>query len=112
MVERIERIISLSVGTTAAEDWFKTFQQISEIATALDKSEDFTYISVSSTVAGTDDGSEGDPDGLYYDDKTLDKVRRALWVVLANKSEGIPASVITDMITEMQNEGIFFRERR
>lgn len=111
MDNEISRLVSLSVGTETAEEYVHVFQDISELARNLMVS--YKYVTVSANIIDTeDDKPEGDPDGLYYDDKTLDKVRRALWAVLANKSEGLPASVITDMITEMQNEGIFFRERR
>lgn len=42
--------------------------------------------------------------GEHYDDKTLDKVRRALGEV------GLPMQAATDAITVMQNHGILFRE--
>lgn len=107
-----DRIISLTVGTVGAEDWFKTFQQISEIATALDKADDFNYVSVSSSVVEDNPQPEGDPEGLYHDDETLTKVRRALVRVLELRRNNVPDQLITDLITEMSSEGILFRERR
>ena len=46
--------------------------------------------------------------GEYHDDKTLDRVRRALLTILGGNIDG---QHITDLISEMQNEGILFRER-
>lgn len=106
-----DRIISLSVGTKSDDEWTHTFHQISAIATDLDRASDFTYVSVSSSIVGDDDPIDSDGE-LYYDQETLTKVRRALWNVLANKTEDLPASVLDDLISGMQNEGILFRERR
>lgn len=111
-MEKVNRIISLSVGTSGAEDWFRTFQQVSEIATALDKAKDFTYISVSSTVADDDDEPECDPQGLYHDDNTLMKVRSALVKVLDLHQVEPSGNLVTNLIIQMQHEGILFREQR
>jgi hypothetical protein len=48
-------------------------------------------------------------DDLHYDDKTLDKVRDALHCILGGN---IRDQRLTDCISEMQNRGILFRERR
>lgn len=44
-------------------------------------------------------------DEVYYDDKTLDKVRKVLENYVAFEKD------VTDVITDLQNVGILFRER-
>lgn len=98
----VERLISVTVGTKEAEEWFATFQELSELAANLGAAHH--YVSVSSVVR--DEQSEDDYDDLYYDDKTLDKVRTAL------REHGMGHTLITSAISDMQNAGILFRERR
>lgn len=51
-------------------------------------------------------------EAVTYDENTMIKVRRALENVLGGVQEPTAtAQIITDCITEMQNEGILFRER-
>lgn len=105
----VQRLVSLTVGTNdEAYDYFQIFNQISEIATDLDKANHFGYINVSSQRVDDEDAeTEKEPrsEPLHYDEFTLMKVRRALL------KYGISDNICTDLITNMQNEGILFRER-
>ena len=108
-----DRMISMSLITDGAESWMESFQKVSEIATDLEKSESFKHISVTATRMDVDDSApEIDPQGLYFDENTLTKVRRALKHVLEQRAQYVPESMITDLVIEMQNEGILFREQR
>lgn len=101
-----DRIISLTVGTKEAEEWFRTFQEISELAANLGASHH--YVSVSSSVCAETFETEMEVgnDDLYYDENTLMKVREALGKFLKDDHQ------IKDVINEMRNAGILFRERR
>jgi hypothetical protein len=96
------RLISLTVGTQEAEEWFRTFQEISELAANLGASHH--YVSVSSI--DPEEQSEEDYEDLYYDEKTLEKVGRVLL------NHGIDLERIPSVLSEMKNAGILFRERR
>lgn len=102
-------LISLSVGTKDAEVWHQTYQELSELAANLGAVHD--YVTVSSALVGGDDDVETE-DELYHDEETLTKVHAAIGkALLANTDEAHP-DWITDIITEIQNAGILFRERR
>lgn len=47
-------------------------------------------------------------DSTTYDDETLDKVRKGLMRSLGSV---VNSETVTGMISQMQNEGILFRER-
>jgi hypothetical protein len=103
-------LISLTVGTEGAEEWFRAFQDLSELANNLGTVHH--YVSVSSSAVGNE---ESDPidDDVYYDDNTMVKVREALVSTLSRLGSGTSASQAADaVILELQNAGILFRERR
>lgn len=104
----MDRLISLSVGTEGAEDYFSTFQDVSELARNMGAVHNYVNVTASAVDAPVDDA----PEELYHDENTINKVRQALWAALASKTEDIPASILDDMINSMQNVGILFRERR
>ncbi len=52
---------------------------------------------------------EEQSEDLFHDEGTLMKVRHAFWEVLGNT---VRERQITDIISEMQNTGLLFRERR
>lgn len=99
----MDRLISLSVGTDGAEDYFRTFQDISELARNLGAVHDYVTVSASAVVGGSDDEPDED---LFYDENTLVKVREAIM------RRGIKDDLATLIITDLQNAGILFRERR
>lgn len=98
----VNRMISLTVGTQEAEEWIRTFQEISELATNLGVAHH--YVSVSSSVL--DEQSEEPDENLVYDENTLQKVRTVL------RQYGMTDELVTDVINEMLNIGLLFRERR
>lgn len=65
-----------------------------------------TSLDSESLDAEVEDEEDMDDEVLYYDEETLVKVRLALG------KAGCGANRITDCITELQNSGILFRERR
>lgn len=105
----MDRLISLTVGTKEAEEWFRTFQEISELGANLGASHH--YVSVSSTDLGSDkEPDEDDLEQTYHDDNTMRKVRVAVGrAVLVHTDAN--ADLVTDIINEIQNAGILFRER-
>ena len=109
------RITSLSVTTEGAEEWFRLFQDLSELASNLGAVH--RHVSVTSTVIEEDDGSLGDPEGLYYDEYTGLKARQAIVDAVIRKTKVvIPSSEVLDdlaieIITELREVGILLRER-
>lgn len=107
-----DRLISLTVGTKGAEEWFRAFQDLSELANNLGNVHH--YVSVSSSALGDE---EPDPvsDDLYHDENTLRKVHETLVIVLSRSGAGTHMAgedIATNIIGELQNAGILFRERR
>lgn len=96
------RLITLTIGTKGAEEWFATFQDISELARNL--GDVHHHVSVSSIVP---DQSEDDAftEELYHDDNTLNKVRDAI------VGGGFTKETANDMINYVLNAGVLFRER-
>lgn len=106
-MEKITHLISLSIGTVGADDHARTFQEMSELSANLAPSH--PYVSLSSNLA--DDNDVPDED-IFYDEQTLFKVRDAVEkAITVHFGLGNP-KVTTDVIIEMQNAGILFRERR
>lgn len=94
------RFVSLSVGTEGSEDFFQTFQDLSELAANLGQSH--KYVSVS---AGAIDEDEPEPEQLYFDENTLFKVSKVLMDL------GVSSELAADIVNGIQNAGILFRER-
>lgn len=94
------RVVRLDIGTVGAEDYFTTFQDISELARNLGVAHE--YVSVSCGVVG----EEGELKNLHHDENTLVKVHEAI------VKEGLNEQSATEIITTLQNAGILFRERR
>lgn len=98
----MDRIISLGVGTEGAEDYFSTFQDISELARNLSATHD--YVNVSARVV--EDSDDEKAEELYYDENTIAKVRSVL------QSHGLTDDQANSIINGFQNFGLLFRERR
>jgi hypothetical protein len=107
-----DRLISLTVGTKGAEEWFRSFQDLSELANNLGNVHH--YVSLSSSAMGDEEPDPIDND-LYYDENTLRKVHNELVIVLSRCGAGehmASEDLATTIIGELQNSGILFRERR
>lgn len=108
----MERLLSLSVGTDGSEDYVRTFQDLSELAKNLGESH--KYVNVSTCVV--DEVTEDEDEELFHDENTLFKVRAAIEKgIRAPLAEGGPEvmdSLVTNVINEIQNAGILFRERK
>lgn len=103
----MDRMISLGVGTEGAEDYFSTFQDISELAKNLGAAHG--YVNVTAHVVGdSEDGPDDGPNDeeLYHDDRTIPKVRAVL------KDYGLSDKTVSDLISNLHSAGILFRERR
>lgn len=101
----MDRIISLSIGTTDTEDYIRTFQDVSELACNMGDSHN--YVNVTAYVVGA---PNDDDDEMDYDEETLYKVRKALIEAVAPYGHG--DRYVDDLIHAMQNAGIYFREKR
>ncbi len=102
----LTHLVSLAVGAKDAEDHARLFQDISELSRNL--AEDHDYVSVTSTLVGEDDEEDVEDEDLYHDHNTLVKVREAL----QRGVTGLTDDMAMDLIGEIQNAGILFRERR
>lgn len=102
----MDRVLSLGVGTTGEEDFYRTFQDLSELARNLGASHD--YVIVSATLVNVDDSEVLADDGedLYHDEETLNKVRKIIAKYVGYHD------VVLSIINDLQNTGILFRERR
>jgi hypothetical protein len=97
--------VNLNVVVNSTEQWTEIFSHLADVAASLPQK--YSGVSVSSfQLADEDEVIQTDPDTEYYDDQTLMKVRNVL------RLHGITDDVITDIISEMQNVGLLFRERR
>jgi|SRR5690349_2950412 len=101
----MDRLVSLSVGTEGAEDYFSTFQDISELAKNLGATH--RYVNVNANVFDEleiDPEPEQEVESLYYDENTLAKVRQVM-------TNAVLPEIAESLITDLQNAGILFRER-
>jgi hypothetical protein len=99
MTEAIQHLLSLSVKTDNPDQWTDVWENLNRVARELGS--EFSSISVSSYL---DDG-EPVEDEEYYDEYTLFKV------VAVMKRVGIGDAKAEELINELQNAGILFRER-
>lgn len=106
----MDRMVSLTVGTTGAEDYQRTFMDISELARNMVDTHEYVNVSAQKI----DEPDESDEPGcnheqLHHDDVTLIIVRQ----VLQNNtgSFGKDEQNVTNLISALQNAGILFRER-
>lgn len=110
-----DRIVSLSALASGAEQYTRLFMDLSELARNL--TDDFQHVSVTASRVDEDDSEPlCDPDGLYHDEQTLVKVREAIKRGLGERvwtaRDVLTNAIVTEIITEMQNAGILFREKR
>jgi hypothetical protein len=107
-----ERILSLTIITKESdEEAYQAFGLLSDIAGELSMTHDSAWVSSTRCNPGEADEPQGDE--LFYDETTLLKVRAALVKAAAPFGHGGEGDLLIDgLINEMQNAGIFFRERR
>lgn len=124
------RTIGLTVQTKGTEEWLEAFRHISSVTQF--HAERGRYVSVYTSSAEdspdwqTENLRDEFVEKLTHDENTLFKVRSALIKAIDDAVEHATArlprsrilekgeardQLITDMIAEMQNAGIFFRER-
>lgn len=102
----IDRIISVSVGISGAEDYASTFMDIVELVRGLGPTHD--YVNVSAQVVGEPDNEppvDEDVERLYHGEDTLFKINEVLL------DRGFSEKTVTEIINTLQNAGILFRER-
>ena len=106
-----ERMTSLTVYTLEAEEGLDVIKILNDIGAEM--ALNHQSVTVSTHKMGDRLDGDDDPDELYHDENTLMKVREALGHVLVRRREGWTMDeLVTDLIGEMQNAGILFRERR
>lgn len=100
-------IVSLSVGASGPDDHAATFQDISELSRSLATTH--SYVNVTSQLAGYEDADEEDADcsreHVSHTERTLVHVRRVMI------EHGVTPESVDDLINELHNAGIVFRER-
>lgn len=100
-LEKITRLVSLSVGVSDSEGYARTYEDLSDLARELSKVHD--YVNLTTQIQTTDvDEIEECP---YHDEETITKVKRAL----LDSALTIPQMEYA--FAAMQNAGILFRER-
>jgi hypothetical protein len=103
-------MVSLTVGTTGAEDYMRIFQDVSELARNMVDTHEYVNVSAQLVDTSEEDEEPGcDHEKLHYDEYTLVKVHRALTEALS--PYGMNKEAASYFITAMQNAGILFRER-
>lgn len=96
-----DALVTLGVSTKGADDRAQTFQELSELAANLSVTHD--YVNVSATMV--DDVEDDEPEQLYADGNTIQKVLDAIMDL------GYSARSASDIVSRIQNAGILFRER-
>lgn len=99
-------LITLSVGTDTSEQHKAVYSLLSDIGSEMGL--DYHYASVTSI--DTDRPNDGDDE--FYDAETLNRVREAIARAIETRVKTAPESMVTDIISELGNAGILFRERR
>lgn len=98
----MDRLVSLNVSIKGDEDFFQTFQDLSELAANL--SENHGYVTVSANRIDDVEVDESE-ERLFYDENTLPKVSKVLMDL------GVDSELAADIITHCLAAGILFRER-
>jgi hypothetical protein len=99
----MDRLISLGIGTVGAEDYFSTFQDMSELARNLGESHN--YVNLSAQVVDGEPEPDGKLEEVFYDENTLFKAHAAI------QGAGFSEKTAFDIINALQNAGILLRER-
>lgn len=102
-----QHLVMLSVGTDSPEEHERVFGDFSELHRDLARGYSYTNLT---SQAVDETGDEDDEDGcdqehLHHDDHTLDKVRQAFL------EHGVSPESVEDLINDLHNAGLLFRER-
>lgn len=101
-------MVNLYVGTSEPDEDRHVFSLLSDIAG--DLSQTHEYVSITSHDVMVND--EPDEEELTYDENTLIKVHEAIKEALAPYGLGGDSdNTVTDVISCLQNAGIYFREK-
>jgi hypothetical protein len=110
----MDRLISLSVSVED-EQFTNALETMTEFMTELAESYRHDYISLSSSEFKDELDEEVSGEDLYHDENTLVKARMAMARILQNHrdwtSEDL-TNAVTEMVNELHNDGILFRERK
>jgi len=102
-------MVTINVGTNEPDEDRHVFSLLSDIGGELAQTHE--YVSVSSHALDTDDDTSAE-DELTFDENTHLKLREAIKESLAPYGLGGESDdVVTDVISCIQNAGIFFREK-
>jgi hypothetical protein len=99
-------LLTLSVGTDTPEQHKAVHSLLSDIGGEF--AQDYHYASVTSV--DVDRPADGDEE--FHDEHTMFKVREAIKSAIEVRVATAPEAMITGIISELQNAGILFRERR
>lgn len=111
-MEQLSHLISLSVGTSGADDHAETFDGVTNFGKML--AANHGYVNISSQLVGVEEVEEEDletenvgctREHLHHDEQTLVK----FYTVLSE--HGVSEVVIREIVNDLQNAGILFRER-
>jgi hypothetical protein len=103
------RNIGFNVATKTTEEWLRTFRHVSALACDFGARDQYVSIWSSATDDEVDAGDVGEV--TTYDDHTLRKVREAITKAASPYGIDSAAPIIDDILNELQNAGILFRER-
>ena len=107
-----KRMVSLSTVAIGGEEYAKTFKTMADLGLTL--SETSEYVSMSATLMDDSVVSKVESDcgceKTFYDDETLKKVYRAIKDIL-HHDQLDAHQVANDILVNLQNHGILFRER-
>jgi hypothetical protein len=100
--------ISLTIGVQGPEQWNYVYGLMNSVAANLPGEDfgDIPYVSLSSSLVDDDD-LEPDPDHLFCDERTILKV-----LGLFTRHTGLSEESARELMMEMANAGILFRERQ
>jgi hypothetical protein len=105
VIPMAQRNISLNLVTRDGRDWESAFAQLSGLGLGL--GETFAQVSVTCVVLSVEPVEEESPVVKEFcSEKTLQKVLTAIMTYVEDESDA------NDIINEMQNAGILFRERK
>lgn len=111
------RNIGFNVETRHTNEWFQTFNDVTALARRLSEGGQYVSVWASASDAEVDtDTQETTLPGEYFDENTLFKVHTALQKIIdidaaSDFYSGAKHKLVTDLINEMRNAGILFRER-
>lgn len=113
-----KRLLTLGVATESEEDYFATFQDISELGRNLAVGHDYVNVTARILQPGPNDPPNAEsvsidpPAGLYHDEQTMITVRRRIGLgIRMTPNMDDTDAVVKNVIRELSNAGILFRER-